>query len=421
MSRMLFMARGGGLMFSFLSGRSILADLPFDVHVLVDKRSAVHFEDAGDNVIVEIVRWSDWQAIKQRVDELYQQEPLFAILTLNEQLMEMAAELREALGISGAGSDQVKRFRDKVEMKRCLSASFSDASSGSSRESPLRVPQYAECTDRKAVNTLLDHFGKIVIKPRNSTGSKGVAMINDHEALDAWFEKATSPADFEAEEYIAGDLYHINALVLDGEVKVSATAIYIPGKSTLEFTDGEPLETVMLSDGELKNRMEQASDTVIQALGLCQGITHLECFLTPDDEVVFCEIAARPAGGGVIWMIERQYGVNFSRAAVLIEADRGKVALQDACERSGVVGLVAFRPGSSMGTVKQVPQAADLLEEWVHLAKVYIQPGSTALPSSHSTDYLGVCVLSAADQADFIDKCQQLNKRFYQQCVIDFF
>ncbi len=409
MSKMLFLARGGGLMFSHVTGQSIFADLPFEVHVLVDKRSACHFNNVGDHVHVEIARWSDLQAIRERVAALHQQYPFFALLTLNEQLMELAAELREALNINGVGSAQTSRFRDKVEMKRCLSGSS------------LRVPHYAECTDPEAVYALQEQFNKVVIKPRNSTGSKGVAMINEPQELRAWFDKAVSPGDFEAEEYIAGDLYHINALVLDGQAVISATALYLPGKSTLEFIHGAPLETVMLTDGKLKTRMEEASNTVIQKLGLRQGITHLECFLTPDHEIVFCEVAARPGGGGLIWMIEQQYGVNFSRAAILIEAGMNDLAIAGQQVHPGVVGLQAFRPGSQMAIVKQVPGPSDLSADWINLANIFVEPGNTVMPSSHSTDYLGVCVISAIDQADFIEKCNLLNTWFYQHYVIETF
>jgi carbamoylphosphate synthase large subunit len=385
----------------------VLADLPFETLTFVAPQKAQNDVGLADNVSVETVRWSDIESMRQRAIEKHREHGIFAVCTTDERLMELSVELREVLGAPGATKGEVARFRDKVEMKRCLEGSG------------VRTPRFAECTDRKDVESIFSDFGKIVIKPRDGFGSKNVAIIDDRSALDRWFSKERTPEEFEAEEFIEGDLYHVNAVVDGGEVKLNASAPYLPGMANIDFAEGTPFVTWMLTEGQLKERLDDVSQKVVQGLELDHGVTHLEVFVTPDDEIVFCEIGNRPGGGGIIWMIEAQYGINYVRAALMLEAGRGKELLADRSDRPGIVGLLGFRAGTSFGMVKRVPQIDAFRDDWILKVEVDLQEGSMILPSSHGTDYIGFVLLSARDQEDFNAKRIELHSRFYEPLVIE--
>ncbi|MEK8104302.1 hypothetical protein NKG94_02535 [Micromonospora sp. M12] len=51
----------------------------------------------------------------------------------------------------------------------------------------------------------------------------------------------------------------------------------------------------MCDANELTERIEEFNRRVVAALGLRDGVGHLEVFVGDDGAITFCEIAARPA------------------------------------------------------------------------------------------------------------------------------
>jgi len=153
-------------------------------------------------------------------------------------------------------------------------------------------------------------------------------------------------------------------------------------------------------------------------LALEDGVTHLECFVTPKDEIVFCETAIRPGGGGIVWMIEAQYGVNFGRAALLLEGGRGDAIVIDKRSEEAVAGLIGFRAGKG-GIVKQAMNAGQFRDAWIHTAYVDVKEGEFVAPSAHCTDYMALVIFSSKNQREFDERRQQLHSRFYESLAID--
>lgn len=400
MSKMLILARGDGRAFFDLQGRSIVADLPVPVTVFVDKANAHYFEGLGDQVEIDVVRWSDLNDVAQRAQALHERTPLSAIATLDEKTVDFAAELRERLGVPGLHPQDAARYRDKLVMKQHVQAAG------------LRVPDFVPCNNQDAVQSLLGRYGKLVIKPIDGLGSRGVVVISSLEELNAWFAAESAPEGFEAESFVDGVLYHVNAVVRDGQALLTASAPYAPGMANIDFTSGTPFVTVMLTQGELKARLEAFSNRAIAALKLRNGVTHLECFVTPDEDIVFCEMAVRPGGGGIVWMIESQYGVHYGRATLLLECGRGDLIHIPTQARTDVAGLVGFRC-SQTGIVKRAASAQAFNEPWIQSVQVDVAEGQFVPPSSHCTDYVGLVVFSSRDEDEFHQRRHALSQRFF--------
>ncbi len=171
MKTILLLVRGEARTFYDLEGNCILASMPVKTVLLVDRGNHSGFSNLPGNIELEIVRWSDKAALKQRVSELHQQHHFSAIATLDESNVMLAAELRGQLGLPGMREEQTTLFRDKTRMKQHL------------QDCGLRVPQFASCTDVDDVHKLLLSSGKIVIKPIDGFGSKQVAFIADPDEL----------------------------------------------------------------------------------------------------------------------------------------------------------------------------------------------------------------------------------------------
>ena len=406
MSTLLLLARGEGKSYQDLAGRLILEDMPFDVVVFVNKAKRNYFTTNNPRIRIEEVRWSDPASIRERARELHQQTPFDAVGTLEEMMIDFAAELRDELGIPGMGAEEVRRFRDKTEMKRRLA------------DSGILLPRFCLCTDRNDVLRLLLDYEKIILKPIDGQGAREVACIQSMEELESWYGSCEQPELFQAEQFVDGVLYHVNALVCDGKIRLTASAPYLPGMANIDFSSGAPFVSVILTDGEIKRRLEQTSNQVIAGLGLRNGITHLECFVTPNDEIVFCEIAIRPGGGGIVWMIEAQYGVNYAAATLMLEMGMGETLRIPAASDANVVGLMGFRSKDS-GFVARMPSAETFSDEWIHLFRPVAEQGSFVAKAAHCTDYLGLIIFESTDRDEFELRRGELYDRFYAELELN--
>jgi biotin carboxylase len=399
MKKLLVLARGAEHVFTNLAGESILKDFPVPVVVFAEKTNVHVFDSLQGDVAVEIVRYYDAADIHSRAARLHEEHGLSGIAVLTEESIELAADLREKLNLPGTHPEAAKRFRNKMLMKEVLGAAG------------VRVPENAECIERAQVERLLNKHQRLVIKPVDGFGSKEVVFIDSVAELNAWYENGKAKG-FQAEEYIEGTLYHVNAVVRNGEAILTASAPYLPGMGNIDFSSGAPFVSVMLTSGELKDRLEVFSNDVIRILGMHDGVTHLEVFLKPDGEIVFCEVGARPGGGGIVLMIEAQYGVNFARASLLLQAGRGDLVTLEQRGQSNVVGLMGFRHTHSSFIVRIAkPEAFN--EDWIHFVKIGKQEGDFAAASGHCTDFIGLLIFSAADFSEFERQRVNLQDRFY--------
>lgn len=380
------------------SHRCILERLPFPVVVVTNRSSARYFAHLGSQVEVRVTSWGNFDNVRADAHAIAKERPLFAIGTAAEGLLELAAELRHSLRIPGAMPEEVGRFRNKITMKQLLSTAG------------VRVPRFSLCSDRAEVYRLLSDHGKLVIKPVDGFGSRAVHFIESVAELDDWYAKEKAE-EFEAEEFIEGSLYHVNAVVREGQTILVASALYLPGMANIDFSKGTPFATVLVPDSPLRDRLERFSQSVIEGLQLKNGVTHLECFLTQGGELVFCEIGARPGGGGIAQMIELQFGLDYVSATLLFQAGMGAQIRVPPARSAGIMGLIGFRAASNCRPVS-LAGPSDFPEDWIRFARHSKQPGQFIAAAKHCTDFICLLVFECDNEEHFRSRSMQLQDRF---------
>lgn len=216
------------------------------------------------------------------------------VLALSEFDLLTAARIREELDVPGADTAAVLRFRDKTVMKAAVA------------EAGLRIPAFrAVGTAEEAAAFVREHPGPVMLKPRAGAASSGCVRLDP--GTDPLRELAgLDLADYEAEEFVTGPIWHVDGLLQDGVPVFGLASRYL--NTCFDFGRGTPLGSVV-QQGPDADRMLDFALRSLDALGLRTGAFHLEAIEQPDGPV-FLEVGARVGGGEIPFVCRDVYGVD---------------------------------------------------------------------------------------------------------------
>jgi carbamoyl-phosphate synthase large subunit len=125
----------------------------------------------------------------------------------------------------------------------------------------------------------------LFVKPRDGSSSVEAHKIIDQQALD--YHLYVRP-ELIVQEFIDGSEYTVDVFVdFDGRPRCAVPRL------RHEVRSGEVSKSRTVQHA----RIMQESCRLVEVLGGCLGMTTIQCFLTPEDEVVFIEINPRFGGG----------------------------------------------------------------------------------------------------------------------------
>ncbi|PEV71279.1 ATP-grasp domain-containing protein [Bacillus thuringiensis] len=255
------------------------------------------YENARELVIDELKRVASPEEIR--------------LVCIDESNLLLVGRLREEFNIPGATYEQLLPFRDKVKMKETLS------------DKGIRVPRFylpsiGESSE-EVLRLIQTNIGfPIIAKPVDGLGSRNTYEIFTEAEFRDFCSNEQYWRSFEFEELILGTFYHCDSVVVDGQIQIAEVSQYtIP---CLEFMKGRMLGSHLLMEGDkIRERIQTLNKQVIQSLCSWTCVTHLEVFHTLDDELIFIEIAARPAGSSIPLSIQNGIGINLNEVAYRIE------------------------------------------------------------------------------------------------------
>ncbi|MGW7413558.1 ATP-grasp domain-containing protein [Streptomyces sp. NPDC054863] len=236
--------------------------------------------------------------------------PPSAVIGLSEAAVMPAARLREHLGLSGMHPPQAELLRDKVRMKEAVRAAGVDV--------PRFWPVGPDTPPEEAERLAALMPDGVVLKPVSQCVSVGVQIFRDPSDFLSHVRDEGIGADHEVEEFLTGDLCHADGLVRDGRLLFLSAATYLAPLHDVLNKGGLPLGSVSIDDPVLLDAVQEVTTTVLDAVGLEDGVFHLELFIRPDGRLTFLEIAGRPAGGGIPDVVQQAYGIDLVQEAVRV-------------------------------------------------------------------------------------------------------
>lgn len=176
------------------------------------------------------------------------------------------AFLNEQLGLNGIGENLAELFTNKYLMREFC------------KKNGVAIPDYKLCETPQDAEDLLKEYGKIIIKPIDSQSSRGVFTVESKEELYEHYEETISYSNrrklFLAEEYMAGDEFTIDGLVVNGRhypLCISIKEMYKenPNISKMQIYSG-------VHSVYDYSKLRQLNKELIERTGLPFGLTHSE-------------------------------------------------------------------------------------------------------------------------------------------------
>ncbi|MGH3831406.1 MAG: ATP-grasp domain-containing protein [Pseudonocardiaceae bacterium] len=300
------------------------------------------------------------------------------LLVFTEQLLLPGARLRERLGIPGPALAAVLPFRDKSVMKETAAASG------------LPVADWLAVNRADEARRLLDKHGRIVLKPRFGSGSTGIHVVNSPADLAALDDREL--VDYAAEEYVDGEMLHIDAAVYHGELRTCVVSRYLT--STLSHVHGRPLISVTVGDQGLADAATEFTRRVVDVFSVHNSVLHLELFHLADGSFVFNEVAARNGGGGVVPAVRAITGVNLYEAMVRLALDERPTADYPRTHPAAGWFLWYGRKGRLIAVDDEAVR-----QDWLIARRIEAEAGQQVTPSGFSGTGLVTYAVGGKDEA----------------------
>jgi biotin carboxylase len=304
--------------------------------------------------VVQIARPLDAELIAEAVGVLRTRHGVpHRVLGVLEAVQLQVAAARERFGVPGESLATATLFRDKAKMKDAL------------RAAGLPVARHAVIAREADAAAFVREVGfPIVLKPIDGVAAASTSRVTNEVELAQRLRAMEMPVL--AEEMLVGDEYSFETLTVKGEPRAWSYSRYLPGclevveKPWIQWACVLPREV----DARIETEVRPLAFKALHALGMENGLSHLEWFARADGTLAIGEIAQRPPGPQLFQMTGLVNGIDphlaWARAAVDGEFDAP-------WKRASAAGTVFVR-GQGRGRVSGIAGLRELHESigpWV--------------------------------------------------------
>lgn len=339
------------------------------------------------------IRFQDLAASTRAICEYAAQQPLAAVLAVDDGGSLLAAQASAALNLPHNSIDAATAARDKFVMRELLA------------RGQVPIPAYrlySSSDDLAAIAGEIVY--PCVVKPTELNGSRGVIRANDPEEFVAAAQRLirllqreygdTEPRPFLVEEFIPGFEVALEGLLDDGDLKVLAL-----------FDKPDPLdgpffeETIYVTPSRLPAATQQAifdcAARAAAAIGLRRGPMHAELRVNERGPWLV-EVAGRSIGG--LCSKTLRFGTSASLEELILRQACGLPI--DSLQRAGQAGGVMMIPIPAAGVLRRVDgiEAAQAVPG-IESVEITAKLNYPLVPLPEGASYLGFIFASGTEPA----------------------
>jgi biotin carboxylase len=273
--------------------------------------------------------------IRKGAAHLARTERLDRIVALDDFDVELAAMLREYLFVPGMGETTARAFRDKLAMRR------------RARSAGVPCPQFVHTLNHAAIHEWLSEIAPPwVLKPRSQAAALGIKKL--HSADDVWRALdilGDTQADYLLEQFVPGDVYHVDSIVFDFAVRFAVASRYDTPPFVVAHEGGIFVTRTLQKSSPGVEELLALNARVLESFRLVRGASHTEFIRAHDGTWHFLETSARVGGAYIVDVVEAATGLNLWRewARVEIAGEGGTYEAPVAADRYGGIVLSLAR------------------------------------------------------------------------------
>jgi formate-dependent phosphoribosylglycinamide formyltransferase (GAR transformylase) len=271
------------------------------------------------------------------------------IIGILEAMQVQLAQVRAHFGVPGASTSTAALFRDKSHMKAALT------------KAGLPVAKNRLLRNAADAKAFAHEVGfPMVLKPPAGMGGKSTFRMRSlaelGQALEGLNVSASNPVL--AEEFLQGREFSFETITVGGVPRLQSISHYHPG--CLEAIENPWIQWCCILPRDISGPEYDGARAIgagaIKALGLSDGMTHMEWFQRPDGSLAIGEIAMRPPGANISLMTGYAHDQDLYRAWARAVVDN---TFDGTWERKYAVGT-AFLRGMGRGRIAGVTGVAEV-------------------------------------------------------------
>ncbi len=252
------------------------------------------------------------------------------IVALDDFDLEKASALREHLRVPGMGETTMRHFRDKLAMRV------------KAQDDGLPVPEFVHVLNEDRMREFCRRVPPPwLLKPRHQAGAIGIRKLNtEDEMWEATEALGDERSYFLLEEYVAGDVCHVDSIVYDREVLAAVPSKYGTPPFDVSHSGGVFTTRLMPRDSRETAELLALNRRLLTALGLVRGVSHSEYIRGSGGRLIFLETSARVGGAHIADLIENATGINMWAEWAKIEVAGGSRPYAVPAMQSDYGGLI---------------------------------------------------------------------------------
>ncbi|WP_436889223.1 ATP-grasp domain-containing protein [Mammaliicoccus sciuri] len=354
--------------------------------------------------IITFKNWRENWEIEFKAIELHSIYKFTKIITFRENDIIRSAYLRELLNIPGQSIESAQFFRDKFIMKSHL------------KRNDILTPHFSNIKSFSDIYLFIKKNNyPVIIKPRLGAGSVNTFVIKNEEELFYFFRNELRTFNLNEliiEEFIEGDVYHIDGIVNKGRPLIISPSKYI--NNCLQFKNGSSTCSVMLDESnKLYSQLIEYTENLLSKIVKTDVyIFHLEVFIS-NSEIIFCEIASRAGGGEIEFCISKKYGIYLNKELFSLAVSGKLNSSIKYNDNIKSMGWLLSSPKS--GLLKTIPESIPFkfIEKYNSMSQV----GTTFNIAKSSVHAIASFACSGNSEADVTDNILKLDHWFKSRCI----
>lgn len=223
------------------------------------------------------------------------------VVALDDFDVEKAALVREHFRIPGMGQTTARYFRDKLAMRV------------QAQDAGINVPPFSPLFYDVDITEYLQRTSPPwVIKPRSEASAAGIKKVHSfQEAWDKIHSLGEERHQFLIEQFKPGDVYHVDALSMNGKVIFARSSQYLNTPFEVAHGGGIFRSVTVEQDSKDDKALKKVNTDVMKAFGMKFSASHTEVIKCYEDgKFYFLETASRVGGAHLAEMVEFSSGIN---------------------------------------------------------------------------------------------------------------